>query len=119
MGTRDGICKLLKSPGIDSANLCSWRAGTTTLPTQFLAPIDCLKILALSKFVRPMQNVFVFVVILQIRRHSNVKSERIVQPLDIRGGRYQALLLGAVELCVARTTVNTVLKTSIYCEERM
>ncbi len=30
---RDGIFKLLRSPGIDSASLCSlaWRAGTTTL----------------------------------------------------------------------------------------
>ncbi len=27
----DGIFKLLKSPGVDSASLCSWRAGTTTL----------------------------------------------------------------------------------------
>jgi hypothetical protein len=43
--TRDGIFKLLRSPGIDSASLCSL-AGRydNPIPTQFLASIDCSKI---------------------------------------------------------------------------
>ncbi len=41
----------LKSPGIDSASLCSladWKDNT--IPTQFLAPIDCSKILATGQY---------------------------------------------------------------------
>ncbi len=42
---RDGILKLLRSPGIDSASLCRL-AGRydNSIPTLFLAPIDCSKI---------------------------------------------------------------------------
>ncbi len=48
MQTRDGIFKLLWSPGIDSASLCSL-AGRydNPIPIQFLARIDCSKIPAL------------------------------------------------------------------------
>ncbi len=41
----NGICKLLRSPGIDSASLCSL-AGVfdNPIPTRFLVPIDWSKI---------------------------------------------------------------------------
>ncbi len=47
---RDSIFKLLRSPGIDSASLCSL-AGRYDNPitTRFLAPIDCSKIPALHE----------------------------------------------------------------------
>ncbi len=46
---RASIFKRLCSPGIDSASLCSL-AGPydNPIPTRFLAPTDCLKILALG-----------------------------------------------------------------------
>jgi hypothetical protein len=40
---RDGIFKLLRSPGIDSASLCSL-AGRYDNPIRSLAPMDCSKI---------------------------------------------------------------------------
>jgi hypothetical protein len=43
--TRDGILKLLTSPGIDSASICSLSGrDDNPIPTRFLAPIDCSKI---------------------------------------------------------------------------
>ncbi len=52
-GTRDGIFKLLRSPGIDSASLSSL-AGRydNRISTRFLAPIDCSKISALESIPR-------------------------------------------------------------------
>jgi hypothetical protein len=56
-GIRDGIFKLLRSPGIHSKEsippaYVTRRAGTTTLiPTRFLVPIDCSKILAQEKLI--------------------------------------------------------------------
>ncbi len=48
--SRDGILKLLRRLGIDSASLCSM-AGRfdKPIPTGFLAPIFCLKIPPLVK----------------------------------------------------------------------
>ncbi len=44
-GTRDGIFKRLRSPGIDSASLCSLVGRyDNPIPTRFLAPIDRSKI---------------------------------------------------------------------------
>ncbi len=41
---RDGIFKLLRSPGIDSARLCSLAGRyNNSIPFRFLAPIDCSK----------------------------------------------------------------------------
>jgi hypothetical protein len=41
---RDGIFKLLRSPGIDSASLCSLACrNDNSIPTRFLAPIYCSK----------------------------------------------------------------------------
>jgi hypothetical protein len=58
---RDGIFKLLRSPGIDSAILCSLagRYGNP-VPTRFLAPIECFWILAPGKF-RNKNTIFRFV----------------------------------------------------------
>jgi hypothetical protein len=42
---RDGIFKLLRIPGIDSASPCSLAGRyNNPIPTRFLAPIDCSKI---------------------------------------------------------------------------
>jgi hypothetical protein len=55
---RDGIFKLLRSPGIDSKQSIppasvAWRAGYDNLiPTRFLAHIDCSKIPAQAEIVK-------------------------------------------------------------------
>ncbi len=52
--TRDDICKLLRTPGIDSASLCSLAGRCDNLTrTRFLAPMDCSKITALDTAVPP------------------------------------------------------------------
>jgi hypothetical protein len=41
----DDVFKLLRSPGIDFASLCSMSGRyENPIPTRFLAPIDCSKI---------------------------------------------------------------------------
>jgi hypothetical protein len=48
--SRARICKLLRSPGIDSKERIppprehGWPGVDNPIPTQFLAPIECLKI---------------------------------------------------------------------------
>ncbi len=51
--TRARICKLLRSPGINSASLCSmvdW--CDNPIPTRFLAPLECLKIPAQTQTIQ-------------------------------------------------------------------
>jgi hypothetical protein len=50
-GTLDGTFKPLRSPGIDSASLCSL-SGRYDNPIRFLAPIDCYKIPALKNIAQ-------------------------------------------------------------------
>ena len=59
---REGVFKLLKSPGINSKesippSYIAWQAGTTT---RFLAPMDCTKIPSLSMNMKAKTKLFIY-----------------------------------------------------------
>jgi hypothetical protein len=81
---RDGIFKLVRSPGIEgvnSASLCSLAGRSDNhIPTRFLAPMDCLKNPALAgRYDKPISIPFLAPI-----DSSNIRALKKIWPADLQ-----------------------------------